>query len=90
MKQKVLDFINQASIADMVEYILYYVFLPPGAIPYHDSIIESHPRPNITELLCKGNESKLTDCKHSMTPTCGASNTAAVYCKGENATGWFT
>ena len=66
-----------------------YVFLPSGAIPYDGSIIGSHLRPNITGLLCVGNESKLTDCKHSITAMCGASNTAAVYCQGEIATGWF-
>ena len=47
----------------------------------------SSPGTNLTNLHCYGNESRLIDCTHSTTTSCGVSDVAGVRCQGKTVAG---
>ena len=58
-----------------------------AARAFSNAYFGEHPRPNISRVLCYGNESKLLDCSYTSTTSCSHTNTAGVRCQGETIPG---
>ena len=62
-------------------------FFNVAAIAFHNAYFGEHPRPNISSVLCFGNESTFLDCSYTNTSFCSPTNTAGVRCQGDRIPG---
>ena len=81
------------SASSALVYFIYAVYFTTGcsvdAVAFSNAYFGEHSSPgtNLTNLRCYGNESRLTDCRHSTTTTCRVYQVAGVRCQGRTVAG---
>ena len=90
-----LLFVENLDIQQQVTILVFNIFIAfwsviliflstlTAARVFSNAYFGEHPRPNISNVLCYGNESKLLDCSYTNISSCSPSSTAGVHCQGD-------